>query len=79
MLDPRIVAKRPLEIVLYGVGRDFRRFAATQERLLAWLQELGFRTPKFTRLCSTVRSWSPRSRSWTRSAIASASKRTAPC
>jgi DNA ligase (NAD+) len=54
MLDPRVVSKRPLEIVLYGLGACSDDPPQTQERLLAWLRELGFRTPAFTRLCGTA-------------------------
>ena len=53
-LDPRIVAQRPLEIVLYGLGEVSTDPPPTQAELLAWLKTLGFRTPKFTRLCRTA-------------------------
>ena len=51
LLDPKIVAKRPLEIVLYGIGAPPENGPATQQALLGWLQGLGFRIPHFSRLC----------------------------
>jgi DNA ligase (NAD+) len=51
-LDPRIVAKRPLAIVLYGLG-EIEAGAAPerQHEMLQWLKELGFKTPEKTWLC----------------------------
>jgi DNA ligase (NAD+) len=51
-LDPRLVAKRPLGIVLYGLGES--EDGVTPERqhdMLDWLKELGFKTPEKTWLC----------------------------
>ena len=53
-LDPAIVAQRPLEIVLYGLGEVSADQPPTQAATLAWLKALGFRTPKFTRLCASA-------------------------
>ena len=53
-LDPALVAKRPLEIVLYGLGEISGDPPPTQAALLAWLKALGLRTPKFTRVCHTA-------------------------
>jgi DNA ligase (NAD+) len=59
-LDPRVVATRPLDIVLYGLGEvRFRPGSthappATQEDTLAWLRTLGFKTPEKTWLCRSV-------------------------
>ena len=54
-LDPRIVAKRPLEIVLYGIGQaEGDGIPATQAELLSWLKELGFKTPEKHWLCRTT-------------------------
>ena len=53
-LDPRLVARRPLEIVLYGLGEVAVDLPPTQAGMLAWLKTLGFRTPAFTRLCPTA-------------------------
>jgi DNA ligase (NAD+) len=51
-LDPRIVAKRPLAILLYGLGEIQGAGApASQFTLLAWLKELGFKTPEKAWLC----------------------------
>lgn len=59
-LDPRIVATRPLDIVLYGLGgiryAEGAREAfqpASQAELLAWLKKLGFKTPERTWFCHT--------------------------
>ena len=55
-LDPKIVATRPLEVILYGWGA-LEGFSgdrpATQAELLAWLRELGFKTPDKTWLCGS--------------------------
>jgi DNA ligase (NAD+) len=53
-LDPRLVARRPLQIVLYGLGEVAVDLPPTQDQMLAWLKSLGFRTPAFTRLCQTA-------------------------
>ena len=53
-LDPATVAKRPLDIVLYGLGEVSIDPPATQDAMLAWLKALGFRTPKFTRVCANA-------------------------
>jgi len=50
-LDPRIVAKRPLGIVLYALGRVEGASPQSQHEMLDWLKELGFRTPEKTWLC----------------------------
>lgn len=55
-LDPRIVAKRPLNIILYGIGRfeGVSNPPQTQADMLAWIKALGFRTPEKTWHCSTA-------------------------
>ena len=54
-LDPRLVAKRPLDIILYGTGRmEGGTPPQTQAELLAWLKTLGFKTPEKTWFCRTV-------------------------
>ncbi len=53
-LDPALVAKRPLEIVLYGLGELSVEPPPTQAALLAWFKDLGLRVPKFTRVCDTA-------------------------
>ena len=54
MLDSRIVARRPLEIVVYGVGSVSEELPPTQEALLAWLKAFGFRTPRWMKLCHSL-------------------------
>ncbi len=54
-LDPRIVAARPLDIVVYGVGMVMGRARpATQIGLLDWLRDLGFKTPERHWLCGST-------------------------
>jgi len=55
-LDPRMVAKRPLDIVLYGIGHLEGSSSApqTQSEVLAWLKTLGFKTPQNTWHCSSI-------------------------
>jgi DNA ligase (NAD+) len=47
-LDPKIVAKRPLDIVVYGLGKIEGASAhpQTHTEVLDWLKSLGFKTPK---------------------------------
>ena len=55
-LDPRIVAKRPLDIVVYGIGQvngiseEFQR----HDEVLKWLSGLGFKTPERTWHCRSA-------------------------
>ena len=46
-LDPKLVAKRPLDIVVYGLG-EFKGgdSLAQQDEMLKWLKSAGFRTPE---------------------------------
>jgi DNA ligase (NAD+) len=54
-LDPRTVATRPLDFVIYGVGVvEGGVKPKTQVELLQWLKELGFKTPEKTWFCSSV-------------------------
>ncbi|MBI3852784.1 MAG: NAD-dependent DNA ligase LigA [Verrucomicrobia bacterium] len=56
-LDPKIVARRPLDIILYGIGQlegAGQSRPETQADLLAWLKALGFKTPEPTWLCRSV-------------------------
>jgi DNA ligase (NAD+) len=55
-LDPKIVARRPLDTVLYGVGQvqgpgSKVQGPKSQHELLAWLKSLGFKTPECTWFC----------------------------
>ncbi|MCX8108289.1 MAG: NAD-dependent DNA ligase LigA, partial [Verrucomicrobiae bacterium] len=53
-LDPRIVARRPLDIVLYGIGlAEGNSVPQTQVGLLQWLKHLGFKTPEKYWLCKS--------------------------
>jgi DNA ligase (NAD+) len=53
-LDPALVARRPLEIVLYGLGEISTDPPPTQAELFDWLKSFGLRTPKFSRICHTA-------------------------
>jgi DNA ligase (NAD+) len=54
LLDPKMVAKRPLELFLYGLGEVSEGGPSLQEELIHWLAKLGFRTPPFCRLCRSA-------------------------
>lgn len=48
-LDPRVAAKRPLDIVIYGVGYPDtaeNRLFETHDEALKWLKSAGFKTPE---------------------------------
>jgi DNA ligase (NAD+) len=55
-LDPREVAKRPLEVILYGLGEtsDDAKIPPTQHDLLVWLHRFGFRIHRWMKLCQSV-------------------------
>lgn len=56
LLDPREVAKRPLDAVLYGLGRTegWDEAPRSQSELLQRLREFGFATPPRAWKCSTM-------------------------
>ena len=53
LLDPRLVARRPLEFVAYGLGvvGDDQVVPPTQQEILDWLRTVGLRTHEWTRVC----------------------------
>lgn len=53
LLDPRTVAKRPLEIVFYGLGQFSGAEPPTQAALLDLLRDLGLPVPPFKKICVT--------------------------
>jgi len=55
-LDPRIAAKRPLDIVLYGLGHveASGEKPKTHSEVLEWLKSLGFKTPERTWHCRSA-------------------------
>jgi DNA ligase (NAD+) len=54
-LDARLVAKRPLDIVVYGLGSvEGSLQPQTHEEMLATLKTLGFKTPEWTRHCKSA-------------------------
>ena len=50
MLDSRLVARRPLEFVAYGVGEVEADLPETQKALLDWLKGLGIPIPRWMKL-----------------------------
>ncbi len=54
-LDPKLVARRPLDVVVYGLG-EFSGGESLErhEALLAWLKSAGFKTPEKTWKCHSV-------------------------
>ena len=61
MLDSTVVAKRPLDIVIYGLGEVIGyddTFPKTQSDLLTYLKVLGLPTPPKTWICSDATSLS---------------------
>jgi DNA ligase (NAD+) len=55
-LDPRLVAKRPLDIVVYGLGHveGASEQPHTHDQMLTWLKSLGFKIPEWTRHCGSA-------------------------
>jgi DNA ligase (NAD+) len=54
-LDPRIVARRPLDFVVYGLGAVEGEYRpANQVEMLQWLKSLGFKGPEKTWFCTSV-------------------------
>jgi DNA ligase (NAD+) len=55
-LDSRMVAKRPLDIVVYGLGQveGAPQQPQQQDQMLAWLKGLGFKTPDRTWHCRSA-------------------------
>ncbi|MCX7819496.1 MAG: NAD-dependent DNA ligase LigA [Kiritimatiellae bacterium] len=54
LLDPRLVAARPLRTVMYAVARCEGREFDTHSAALAWLRAAGLPTPQFTAVCRSV-------------------------
>jgi DNA ligase (NAD+) len=56
MLDSRLVARRPLEFVAFGLGEvsEESDVPPTQKGVLDWLKSLGHRTHQWTKICRTA-------------------------
>jgi DNA ligase (NAD+) len=56
MLDSRLVAKRPLEFVAFGLGELSEEYEVppTQKGVLDWLKSLGLRTHQWTKICHSA-------------------------
>jgi DNA ligase (NAD+) len=53
-LDPRIVATRPLDMIIYNAGHvEGARIPQTQVAFIKWLKALGFKTPDKTWVCQS--------------------------
>ncbi len=51
-LDPKLVARRPLDIVVYGLGKfESSEPIGQHDLMLAWLKSVGFKTPEKTWKC----------------------------
>lgn len=53
-LDPSIVASRPLDIFIYGVGAYQGEIPDTQEKILKWLSNLGFKVNPNNKVANNV-------------------------
>jgi DNA ligase (NAD+) len=54
-LDPKIVATRPLDMIVYNAGQiEGAPLPETQVAFIAWLKALGFKTPDRMWLCRTA-------------------------
>ena len=54
-LDPTLVARRRLDILLYGIGKsEGGRVPETQRELLRWLKSLGFKTAEKYWHCDSI-------------------------
>jgi len=54
-LDPKIVAARPLDMIVYNAGHiEGARLPDTQVTFIEWLKELGFKTPDRMWLCGSA-------------------------
>jgi DNA ligase (NAD+) len=54
-LDPRVAAKRPLDIVIYGLGKiENPEEPHSHDEMLAWLKSLGFKIPERTWHCKSA-------------------------
>jgi DNA ligase (NAD+) len=54
-LDPKLVAKRPLDVIVYGLGKfDANENLTQHDQMLAWLKSVGFRTPEKTWKCHSA-------------------------
>jgi DNA ligase (NAD+) len=53
-LDPAVVASRPLDIFIYGVGAYQGEIPGTQEKVLEWLSTLGFKVNPNNKLANNL-------------------------
>lgn len=55
LLDPRITAKRSLDMFAYGIGHVEGITLKTQWEVLVTLEELGFKTNPYRKLCKNIK------------------------
>tara|TARA_B100000686_G_scaffold149293_1_gene156583 strand:+ start:5070 stop:7082 length:2013 start_codon:yes stop_codon:yes gene_type:complete len=53
-LDPAVVASRPLDIYIYGIGAFEGRVPSTQEKILEWLTDIGFKVNPNNKLATDL-------------------------
>ena len=54
-LDPRVTARRPLDIFIYGLGRaEGTELPGTHWDIMQYLKGLGFKLNPYIQLCSTI-------------------------
>ena len=53
-LDPKVVASRPLDIFIYGVGAYQGEIPDTQEKIMVWLSNLGFKVNPNNKLAKNL-------------------------
>ena len=54
-LDARLVAKRPLDMVVYALGTvEGASQPQSQDEMLTWLKTFGFKTPAWTKHCQSA-------------------------
>ena len=56
LLDSRVVARRPLEFLAFGLGEvsEENNIPSTQKGILDWLKSLGQRTHQWTKICRSA-------------------------
>lgn len=63
-LDPRITARRPLDIILYGVGYCDQRLPPTHWEVLQFLASMGFKTNPLNERVETIDAVAARCQEW---------------
>ncbi|MFH0794151.1 MAG: NAD-dependent DNA ligase LigA, partial [bacterium] len=64
LLDPALVAKRPLRVFLYGLGESDYDLPDTQSEVLKFFEKAGFRVNPERRLCRSIKEVVRRAEEW---------------